>query len=96
MVFKYTTEEVIPVSFKDGNLPPKNSSEGKKLEKMVYNTPFLKKMRAKSQGEKYSDIVSADKSEEYKQNYDKIDWTHNRDQKKNYRVKINGKYQDED
>jgi len=51
------------VSFKDGNLPPKNSSEGKKLEKMVYNTPFLKKMRAKSQGEKYSEIVSADNSE---------------------------------
>ena len=80
----------------DGKLPPKNSSQGKKLEKMVYQNPFLKKMRAKSHGEKYNDIVSADNSEEYKANYDNIDWSGVRSEKKSYRVKINGKYVDED
>ena len=84
------------MGFKDGNLPPKNSSEGKKLEKMVYQNPFLKKMRAKSHGEKYNDIVSADNSEEYKNNQDKINWRGIRSEKKSYRVKVNGVYIDED
>ena len=82
------------MGFKDGKLPPKNSSEGKKLEKMVYQNPLLKKMRAKSHGEKYNDIVSADNSEEYKKNYEKIDWTGLRSEKKSYRVKVNGVYLD--
>lgn len=84
------------MGFKDGKLPPKNSSEGKKLEKMVYQNPYLKKMRAKSHGEKYNDIVSADNSEEYKNNYDKINWSGIRSEKKSYRVKVNGVYIDEE
>ena len=84
------------MGFKDGKLPPPKSSEGRKLEKMVYQNPFLKKMRAKSHGEKYNDIVSADNSEEYKKNYEKIDWTGLRNEKKSYRVKVNGKYINED
>lgn len=80
----------------DGKLPPKNSSQGKKLEKIVSHNPFLKKMRAKSRGEKYTEIVSGDNSEEYKANYDKIDWSGVRSEKKSYRVKINGRYVDED
>lgn len=83
------------MSFKDGNVPGKNTTEGKKLEKMVYQNSFLKKMRAKSHGEKYNDIVSADNSEEYKANYDKIDWTGVRSEKKSYRVKVNGVYVDD-
>jgi len=79
---------------KDGGVPDPKSSQGKKMEKMVYQNSFLKKMRAKSRGEKYNDIVSADNSEEYKANYDKIDWSGVRSEKKSYRVKINGVYQD--
>ena len=88
------------MSWADGKhqkgIPNPKSAEGKKLEKIVSNTPALKKLRASSNGEKYNEIVSADNSEEYKANYDKIDLTALRNEKKNYRVKVNGKYIDED
>ena len=83
------------MAFKDGEVPDPKSSQGKKLEKIVSHNPFLKKMRAQSRGEKYSEIVSGDNSEEYKANYDKIDWSGVRPEKKNYRVKVNGVYVDD-
>ena len=79
----------------NGDVPDPKSSQGKKLEKIVSHNPFLKKMRAQSRGEKYSEIVSGDNSEEYKANYDKIDWSGVRSEKKNYRVKVNGVYVDD-
>ena len=44
------------MSFKDGAVPPPNSTAGKKLENIVSHNPFLRKMRAQSRGEKYSEI----------------------------------------
>lgn len=79
-----------------GDTPDPKSSKGKKLEKIVSHNPFLKKMRAQSRGEKYSEIVSGDNSEEYKANYDKIDWGTRDETPKGYRVKVNGRYVDED
>lgn len=75
--------------------PKRNSAEGKSLEKIVHKTPFLKKMRAQSHGEKYNEIVSADNSQQYKDNYDKIQWNKDKSDKPKFRVKINGKYTDE-
>ncbi len=75
--------------------PKRNSSEGKSLEKMVHKTPFLKKMRAQSHGEKYNEIVSSDNSQQYKDNYDKIVWNKHKEKPK-FRVKVNGVYQDEE
>lgn len=82
------------MGFRDGKVPDKNSTQGKKLEKIVSHNPFLKKMRAKSRGEKYSEIVSGDNSQEYKDNYDKIDWGTRDETPKKYRVKVNGVYVD--
>ncbi len=76
--------------------PKRNSAEGKSLEKIVHKTPFLKKMRAQSHGEKYNEIVSADNSQQYKDNYDKIQWTKpEHKEKPKFRTRINGKYQDD-
>ena len=77
--------------------PKRNSAEGRSLEKIVHKTPFLKKMRAQSHGEKYNEIVSSDNSQQYKDNYDKIQWTKPEHKEKPlFRVRINGKYQDEE
>ena len=88
------------MSWADGKhqkgIPNPKSAEGKRLEKMVNQTPALKKLRASSNGETYRDIVSADNSAEYKKNYDKINWSGIRSEKKSYRVKVNGVYIDED
>ena len=71
--------------------PKRNSAEGRSLEKIVHKTPFLKKMRAQSHGEKYNEIVSSDNSQQYKDNWDKIQWTKpEHKEKPKFRVKING------
>ena len=76
--------------------PHPNSTEGKRLEKIVSHNPFLRKMRAQSRGEKYSEISIGGGSEQFKENYDKIDFTkRDKDAPKSFRVKINGKYVDE-
>ena len=63
------------MSFKDGHVPERGSKEGRQLERIVDKSPFLKKMRAKSQGESYSEISTSAPSQQYKDNYDKIDWS---------------------
>ena len=66
-----------------------------KFDNIINKTPMLKKLRDQSQGLTYKgDIVSDVPSEEYKQNYDQIDWSKRTDEPKTFKVKINGKYQD--
>ena len=57
-----------------GNTPKKGSSEWKRNEKLISSNPFLKKMRAQSQLESVSEITTGVNSEQYKDNYDAIDW----------------------
>lgn len=67
------------------------------FDNIINKTPYLKKLRDQSEGLKYKgDIISGDTSDQYKANYDQIDWSKTKTQKKNYRVKINGVYQDEE
>ena len=79
------------------NIPKQNSAEGKRLEKMVNQTPALKKLRAQSRGDKYSEIsTGADVSEEYKANYDQIDWNARDKEPRSFRMKVNGRYVDDE
>ena len=67
-------------------------------EKIINNNPVLKKARDISQGFSPSSTIStgADVSLEYKKNYDQIDWGTRDETPKKYRVKVNGRYVDED
>lgn len=56
-------------------IPKPNSSEGKALEKAVSNNPTLRKIRAQARGETASDTPMSVPSQQYKDNYDKIDWS---------------------
>ena len=83
-----------------GDTPDPKSSKGKQLEKIVSKNPFLRKMRAQSRGEKAADITTAgDVSQQYKDNYDKIDFTKRTDSEKpKFKTHINGvlQYPDDD
>jgi hypothetical protein len=79
------------------NVPPKGSSQWRKNEKIIAKNPLLRAARDKAEGFKPgSGISSAETSEEYKANYDKIKWGKKLDTNKSYRVKVNGVYLDED
>ena len=60
------------MSWEDGNVPSKNSPQGRSLEKMVYQNKFLKQMRAKSHGETASEISTAPNSDAYRDGWEKI------------------------
>lgn len=92
-----------------GDIPKKGSSQWKKNEKTINQNSYLRKMRDRSEGieksathygQTHGGKGSAPRtntnSQEWKDAYDQIDWTSTRETKKNYRVKINGVYQDED
>ena len=57
-----------------GNNPKKGSAEWVRNEKIINQTPFLRKMRAQSQLESVSEISSGVPTEQFKKNYDAIDW----------------------
>jgi hypothetical protein len=83
---------------KKGTIPTTNSDRWKKNEKLIARDPTLRRVRDIQQGlNPTSGITTAgDISEEYKNNYDKIDFTKkDPDAPRNFRVKINGKYVDE-
>lgn len=84
------------MSWNDGKVPPKDSPEGRRLERMVYQNRFLKQMRAKSHGETASDISTAPSTEAYKSGYDQIDWSAKPDTPRSFRLTINGKTQTPD
>lgn len=86
--------------------PPKpGSSEWRKQEKIINNHAGLKAARDISQGftpksgathgGKGSASRTDTNSQQWKDNYDQIDWSATRETKKTYRVKVNGKYEDE-
>lgn len=91
------------------NVPKKGSSQWKKNETIINNNPVLKKARDKSQGiekpahrynggwhgGKGSASRTDTSSKEWQDNYDQIDWSKGREEKKSYRVKINGRYVDD-
>jgi len=89
-------------------IPAKGTPQWKKNETIINNNPALKQARDISEGldkpahrygsthgGKGSAPRTDTNSQAWKDAYDQIDWTANRDAKKNYRVKINGKYVDE-
>ena len=86
------------MSDKKGTIPESNTDRWKKNEKLINQDPALKRVRDIQQGFKPTSTIStgADVSQQYKDNYDKIDFKGVRAEKKNYRVKVNGKYIDED
>ena len=64
-----------------------------RFDNIINKTPMLKKLRDGAEGLQHrGDVISGDTSQQYKDNYDQIDWTATYNQKKNYRVKINGVY----
>ncbi len=78
------------------NIPKEGSSQWKKNEKLIAKNPTLRAARDRAEGFKPgSGISSADNSEEYKANYDKIKWGKKLDANKSFRVKVNGVYVDE-
>jgi len=79
--------------------PPKEGSKAwKKNEKTIAKNPALRELRDIQQGFKPSSTISSfDNSPEYKENFDKIDWTKREEAiKPKFRTKINGRYTDEE
>ena len=95
MAMKYAKE----IRMSDSRIPEKNSKQWIKNEKLIAKNPVLRGARDTAEGFKPSSGITtgADVSQQYKDNYDKIDFSR-RDpkEKKGFRVKINGRYVDED
>ena len=83
----------------NSKIPEKNSSQWKKNESIIAKNSALRAARDISEGFKPSSGITTggNVSEEYKSNYDKIDFSVRMpDEKKGFRVKVNGRYIDED
>ena len=77
------------------SIPKKGSDQWKRNEKLIASNPVLRAARDGAEGFKPSSGISSyDNSEEYKNNFDKIDWSKGKEKPK-FRVKVNGIYQDE-
>lgn len=63
-------------------------------EKLIGKSKELKKIRSIKDGMAYSEINSGVNDQQYKDNYDKIDWGKSKVKPK-FRTKINGVYQDD-
>lgn len=68
----------------------------RQAEKFIDKSPELKKVRSIKDGMSYSEINSGVNDQQYKDNYDKIKWTKDKKTKPKFRVKVNGKYIDEE
>lgn len=90
------------------NTPKKGSRQYVKDEKTINSNPVLKKLRDKSQGvakpdqhykQTHGGKGSATRTDthtkEWHDAYDRIDWSKNKEVKRNFKVKINGRYVDE-
>tara|TARA_R110000772_G_scaffold163907_3_gene275351 strand:+ start:615 stop:899 length:285 start_codon:yes stop_codon:yes gene_type:complete len=79
--------------------PKKNSSQWKKNETTIAKNPFLRAQRDKVEGLKSSSAINTGvNDEQYKSNYDKIDWNKGKKEDKpkpKFRYKVNGVYQDD-
>ena len=73
-----------------------DKSTVRQAEKIIDSSPELKRIRSIKDGLTPVGITTGVNDQQYKDNYDKIDWnTSKRSNKKAYRTKINGKYTDE-
>lgn len=80
----------------DGKTTKKGSSTWKKNESIIAKNPFLRKMRDQSEGLSSSSAINTGvNDEQYKSNYDKIEWSKDKPKPK-FRTKVNGKYIDEE
>ena len=79
------------------NIPKEGSSQWKKNESIIAKNPFLRAQRDKKEGLGTSSAINSGvNDEQYKENYDKIKWSKDKKEKPKFRIKINGKYQDEE
>ena len=75
------------------DIPKKNSAQWKRNESIIAKNPQLRRMRDIQQGFKpTSSITSAG----FGDAYDQIDWSKKDNKKKSYKVKVNGRYIDDD
>jgi len=81
-----------------GKAPKKNSTQWKKNEKVINSNPTLRAARDITQGFKPGSTISTGVvDQQYKDNFDKIDWGKKEDKPKpKFRTKVNGKYTDEE
>lgn len=79
-------------------IPEKNSSQWVKNERIIAKNSALRQARDISEGFKPSSGITTggDITDSYKQGYDQIDWSKRDDKPKSYRLKVNGKYVDEE
>ena len=74
------------------NPPKKNSTQWRKNESLIAKNPVLRKARDVSEGFKPSSGISTGANDEqYKSNYDKIDWSNRDNTKRKFAVRVNGK-----
>ena len=79
------------------DIPKKDSAQWRKNESIIAKNPQLRRMRDIQQGFKPGTGISSGVNDaQYKAGYDQIEWNTDPKQKKSFRVKINGKYQDEE
>ena len=79
-------------------IPTKESKQWKKNESMIAKSPTLRRMRDIQQGfNPSSAITSGVVDQQYKDNYDKIQWAKPEEKEKpKFRIKVNGRYTDEE
>ncbi len=88
----------MPSSNDDKNATERFSkSTVKSAEKLIDSSPQLRAARDISNGFKPGSGISTGASDpQYKKNYDKIKWNKDKKEKPKFRVKVNGKYIDEE
>ena len=73
-----------------------DKSTVKKAERLIDKSPELKRLRSIKDGLKPSEITTGVNDQQYKDNYDKIVWSKNKNKKPGFKLKINGEYVDND
>jgi len=69
----------------------------RQAEKLIDSSPELKKIRSIKDGVSYSGISSGAVDQQYKDNYDKIEWNTNKNKKTSgYKVRVNGVVQNDE
>ena len=71
-----------------------DKSTVKKAERLIDKSPELKRLRSIKDGLKPSEITTGVNDQQYKDNYDKIKWSKNKNKKPGFKLKINGEYVD--
>ena len=89
--------EEMPTDSFDKKITEKFSkSTVRQAEKLIDNSPELKRLRSIKDGLSSSEITTGVNDQQYKDNYDKINWSKKLNKNPSYRVKVNGKYIDDE